>query len=175
MTSGPDLRILSHYFESCRLTAYPDPASPKAKAIRAGGTGEGLSGAPWTIGWGDTQGVSEGMTITQAEADTRWANRIAVTVEPAVRSAVHVDLAQGEFDALCSIFDNAGQGNMRASTLVRLLNAGDHAGAAAQFPRWNLAGGLVMKGLQRRREAERLVFLGAEAGPAIQDALKRYP
>ncbi|WP_446731458.1 glycoside hydrolase family protein [Pseudomonas sp. PSKL.D1] len=36
---------------------------------------------------------------------------------------------------------------MASSTLLRLLNADDYAGAAEQFPRWNKAGGKVLPGL----------------------------
>ncbi len=47
------------------------------------------------------------------------------------------------------------------STLLRKLNAGDHAGAADEFPKWNRGGGKVLRGLVRRRAAERKLFLGA--------------
>ncbi|EPF81527.1 lysozyme, partial [Acinetobacter gyllenbergii] len=45
------------------------------------------------------------------------------------------------------------------STLLKKLNAGDFMGAADQFPQWNKGGGKVMKGLVRRRAAERELFL----------------
>jgi len=54
-----------------------------------------------------------------------------------------------------------GAANLESSTLRRLLNAGDHEAAAEQFPRWNKAGGKVLAGLVRRREAERDLFLEA--------------
>ncbi len=105
------------------------------------------------------------MTITAQEADERFARRMTREFEPAVRAAVQVQLTQRQFNALVSIFYNAGVDAMAGSTLVRLLNAGDFGGAAAQFPRWNKSGGVVLKGLQRRREAERLIFLGMAAEP----------
>ncbi|KPV08881.1 hypothetical protein APR50_10440 [Variovorax paradoxus] len=173
---GPDGTEICHYYEELRLRAYPDPASPRAKAERAGRPSAGLSGAPWTIGWGDTgPDVVEGLTITLDEANQRFARRMALEFEPAVRKAVLVPLTQRQFDALVSIFYNAGRAALSASTLIRLLNAGDYAGAASQFPRWNMAGGSVMKGLQRRREAERLVFLGGDARSSIDSAKARYP
>ena len=43
--------------------------------------------------------------------------------------------------------------------MLRKLNAGDYKGAAAEFPRWNKAGGKVINGLVSRRKAERKVFL----------------
>jgi len=64
-----------------------------------------------------------------------------------------------EFSALLSFTFNLGIGNLRSSTLLKLLNAGDRAGAADQFPRWNRAGGRELLGLTRRRAAERALFL----------------
>ncbi|WP_335876684.1 lysozyme, partial [Acinetobacter baumannii] len=49
--------------------------------------------------------------------------------------------------------------NLANSTLLKKLNKGDYQGAADQFLVWNKAGGKVMKGLVRRREAERALFL----------------
>jgi lysozyme len=176
---GADGTVVCHYFEQLRLEAYPDPGSPRAKAMRAGkppAEFRKLSGAPWTIGWGDTgPDVVEGLTITEQQADQRFARRMALEFEPAVRAAVKVPLNQGQFDALVSIFYNAGVAALTSSTLVRLLNMGDFAGAAAQFPRWNMSGGVRMKGLDRRREAERLVFLGGDARSAIATALAKFP
>lgn len=176
---GPDGTTLCHHYEQLRLQAYADPGSPRAKAIRAGrppAEYQKLSGAPWTIGWGDTgPDVVEGLVITETQADERFARRMALEFEPAVRKAVKVPVNQRQFDALVSIFYNAGVSAMTASTLVRLLNMGDFAGAAGQFPRWNQSGGVRMKGLDRRREAERLVFLGGDARSAIAAGEAKYP
>lgn len=78
--------------------------------------------------------------------------------QSAVRSAVKVPVSQGQYDALVSFTFNVGGGNLRSSTLLRKLNAGDCHGAAAQFPRWNKAQGVVLPGLVTRREAERKMF-----------------
>lgn len=177
LRTGPDGIAVMHASEKCRLRAYPDPGSELAKALRAGrAIGPHLRGDPWTIGWGDTgPDVVEGLVITQEEADERFARRLAEEFEPGVRRAVRVPLNQKQFDALVSIFYNSGVAAMSASTLVRLLNAGDVNGAAGQFSRWNRSGGEVMKGLQRRREAERLVFLGMDAQSALAAGLRGYP
>lgn len=184
---GPDGHEVAHYFEQCKLLAYPDPGSPLFAALQRRGIDPynitavpldlaQVSGRPWTIGWGDTApDVRPGLRIDQAEADRRYARRMAGEFEPAVRRAVKVQLTQRQFDALVSIFYNAGADALGKSTLVRLLNAGDTAGAAAEFPRWNKSGGAVLKGLQRRREAERLLFLGSAPKPAIAAALARFP
>ena len=80
--------------------------------------------------------------------------------ERGVNHYTKVALNQNEFDALVSFVFNLGSGNYRSSTLLRKLNAGDKLGAADQFLRWNKAGGKVLSGLTRRREAERALFLG---------------
>lgn len=184
---SPDGHAVAHYFEQCRLRAYPDPGSPLFKALRAAGidpygltavpaSHAQLSGKPWTIGWGDAApGVAPGMVISQAEADQRYARRMAGEFEPAVRRAVTLPLNQRQFDALVSIFYNAGVEALSKSTLVRLLNAGDILGAAEQFPRWNMSGGEVLKGLKRRREAERLLFLGTDPKAAIAAGVAKFP
>ena len=187
LSMGPDGHQVAHYFEHCKLRAYPDPGSPLFTALRKAGIDPyalaavppafaHLSGKPWTIGWGDTgPNVVPGLVIGQAEADRRYARRMASEFEPAVRSAVDVPLTQRQFDALVSIFYNAGADALGKSTLIRLLNRGDNASAAAEFPRWNKSGGKVLKGLQRRREAERLLFLGVDPQPAIAAALAKFP
>jgi lysozyme len=83
--------------------------------------------------------------------DTRVAQR-------AVGRLVKVPVSQGQYDALVSFTFNLGEGNLAKSTLLRKLNAGDCRGAAAEFPRWNKAGGRVLKGLVKRRAWERSIF-----------------
>lgn len=174
---GADGTHICHYYEQLRLRAYPDPGSELARAMARGIPRQaGMSGAPWTIGWGDTgPDVVEGLVIDEAEANRRFDARMAREFEPAVLRTVHIPIDQKQFDALVSIFYNAGVPNMTSSTLVRLLNLGDTVGAANQFPRWNKSGGIVMKGLQRRRHAEMLVFEGEGAIDAIAKALALYP
>lgn len=135
-------------FEGLRLKAYPDPA-------------HGWS-VP-TIGYGHTSAagapvVTEGMRITEAEADAILRRDLG-QYEDAVRRAVNVPLNENQFSALVSFTFNLGPGNLRKSTLLRKLNAGDYDGAAVEFARWNKAGGKVMAGLTRRRAAERDLFL----------------
>ena len=126
-------------FEGLYLNAYRCPA-----------------GVP-TIGYGHTAGVAMGQTITQQQADD-YLRRDVRQFERAVSRQVRVPLTQGQFDALVSFAFNLGEGALAQSTLLRLLNAGDYAGAAAQFDRWNKAGGRVLPGLVRRRAAERALF-----------------
>lgn len=70
-----------------------------------------------------------------------------------------VGVTQCQFDALVSFCYNLGAKALSTSTLMRKLNAGDTFGAADEFLRWNKAGGKVLAGLTRRREAERALFL----------------
>lgn len=135
-------------FEGLRLKAYRDSA-----------------GIP-TIGYGHTKTARMGMKITGADAEELLRRDLA-TAEGAVNLRVEVPINQNQFDALVSFVFNLGGGAFRRSTLLRLLNAEDYAGAADQFPRWNKArvnGVLVaLKGLTRRRAAERALFLEPEA------------
>ncbi|HHQ6569478.1 TPA: lysozyme [Serratia fonticola] len=130
-------------FESLELKAYPDPA-----------TGD----KPWTIGWGHTKGVKPGDLITEQQAEALLTEDLAV-FELTVNSSVKVPITQNQFDALVSLAFNIGGPNFAGSTLVKKLNAGDQRGAADQFPRWKLANGKEMRGLVRRRAAERELFL----------------
>ncbi|HHX5648956.1 TPA: lysozyme [Enterobacter cloacae] len=132
-------------FEGCKLTAYQD------------------SVGVWTIGYGWTQPVDgkpirAGMTIKQETAE-RLLKTGLVSYEIDVSRLVKVSLTQGQFDALVSFTYNLGARSLSTSTLLRKLNSGDYAGAADEFLRWNKAGGKVLNGLTRRREAERALFL----------------
>jgi GH24 family phage-related lysozyme (muramidase) len=59
---------------------------------------------------------------------------------------------QNQFDALVSFHYNTGA--IGRATLTKKHIAGEFAEAAAEFARWNMAAGKVMRGLVRRREAE---------------------
>jgi lysozyme len=66
---------------------------------------------------------------------------------------------QCHLDAVVSFAFNVGLGNLQSSTLRMKYNRGDYDGAADEFLKWNKAGGKVLNGLVRRREAERALFL----------------
>lgn len=76
-----------------------------------------------------------------------------------VNHAVTVALSQNQFDALVSLTYNIGQTAFKNSTLLKKLNTSDYVGAADQFHVWNKGGGKILKGLVRRREVERNLFL----------------
>ncbi|QMP19225.1 endolysin [Pseudomonas phage Persinger] len=156
-TSAHGIAVM-HYFESCRLTAYPDPGSK--------------DGTPWTIGWGHTgPEVRKGLVWTQAQADAAFVKDLR-RFESGVLEMVQVPVTQGQFDALVSFAYNLGLGNLRSSTLLRLLNEGKTAEAAQQFKRWVKNDGKVMRGLVRRRAAEQCLFLGMGGAEAISTGVK---
>lgn len=111
----------------------------------------------WTIGYGHTKTAKQGMVITPEEAD-RLLEQDVAWVKATVLGAVKVPLTANQTSALYSFVFNVGSGAFRSSTLLRKLNAGDYAGAQAQFRRWNKAGGKVLRGLTRRRAAEAKLF-----------------
>ncbi|MEQ1697388.1 MAG: lysozyme [Hyphomicrobiaceae bacterium] len=112
----------------------------------------------WTIGWGCTEGVRQGMIITRDEATAMLARELG-HFEIVVGRLVTVPLTQGEFDALVSFVYNVGEGALRKSTLLARLNKGDLSAVPNQFLRWTRGGGRVLNGLVRRRKAEAALFL----------------
>jgi lysozyme len=115
----------------------------------------------WTIGYGTTHGVKRGDTITRAEALDRLVAHLEGDAR-AVDRAVVAPLEPHERDALISLSYNIGRAAFANSTLLRVLNGGDKAAAAAQIARWNRAGGKVVLGLVKRRAAEQRLFLFAD-------------
>ncbi|WP_434634000.1 lysozyme [Chromobacterium sp. CV08] len=138
---------LIQQFEGLRLAAYQDVVGV------------------WTIGYGHTGAdVHAGLTIDRQQADQLLRDDLA-RFEQGVSGLVAVAVNQNQFDALVSFSYNLGLGNLRNSTLLRLLNAGDYRGAAGQFPLWDKAGGQALPGLLKRRQAEQALFLAP--APAI--------
>lgn len=145
---SPDGLALIKKWEGLRLKAYRDPV--------------GI----WTIGYGTTKGVVEGMEITEETAELLLLKDLLAR-EDAVNLMITAPLTQYQFDPLVSFCYNLGIGALRISTLRRKLNLEDYAGAAAEFLRWNkgrVNGRLtVLPGLTARREDERAMFEGKYA------------
>lgn len=78
--------------------------------------------------------------------------------EAGVKRAVRVPITQWQYDVLVSFTFNVGEANLKGSTLVRKLNAGDCLGAAREFDRWVYARGQKLPGLVTRRAEERKIF-----------------
>jgi len=140
MNYSKDGMKLTEGFEECRLTAYQD-----IKGI-------------WTIGWGHTgTEVQNGLVWTQDQADAALLSDVQRAVA-AVNLLVTVSLTQNEFDALVDFCFNCGNTAFKNSTMRTLLNAGDYAGAANEFAKWDHASGKIVAGLLRRRQAETDLF-----------------
>lgn len=122
------------------------------------------AGVP-TIGYGSTR-YEDGRPVTlndppidKERADAIMLATLAREYEPAVNRYVQVPLTQNQFDALVDFAYNAGAQNLRNSTLLKKLNAGDYAGAAKEFGKWVYGGGKVLPGLVRRATARQKLFL----------------
>jgi lysozyme len=136
-TNAAGIDLIKH-FEGLSLRAYPDPAT---------------HGPPWTIGYGHTgpevvpgQVISEGQAHALLKADVAKFEAGVAKLAPKT--------TDNQFAALVSFAYNCGLANLKASTLLRLHNAGDYVGAAKQFFRWNRGAGKILSGLTRRRAAE---------------------
>lgn len=142
---------LIQQFEGCAkrradgmVEAYPDPGS---------------GGDPWTIGWGTTgPDVKRGTVWTQAMCDARFADHLKLFVRQVNQAIGDAPTTQGQFDAMVSFHYNTGA--IFKATLTKRHKAGDHAGAAAEFAKWNKAAGRVLAGLTRRRAAEAALYRG---------------
>ena len=89
-----------------------------------------------------------------------WVEEELQEYEGYLNEMVTVPLEQCEFDALVCWTYNLGPNNLRSSTLLKVLNEGKKNEVPAQMRRWNKAGGEVLQGLVRRREAESLLWQG---------------
>jgi lysozyme len=136
-------------FENCVLKAYPDPKT---------------GGAPWTCGWGTTEGVTAHTEWTQEQADYHFEADLRIFERLVDKYVVH-EKTQGQYDAFVSILYNVGPGNAEKdgiirlrrggpSTLLRKFNEGDLAACETEWLKWISPGSWVSKGLLRRRMAE---------------------
>ena len=130
---------LTERFEGCRIKAYPD------------------TGGVWTIGYGHTHGVYEGMVCTLEQAES-WLEQDVQAAADAVNRLVQISLKQSEFDALVDFVFNLGAGAFARSTMLKDVNAGNLSAAALQFPLWDRDAGRVLAGLLHRRLAEEAEF-----------------
>jgi len=137
-TGTKGIELIKH-FEGCELEAYKCAAGV------------------WTIGYGHIKGVTPESVITQEQAEQMLVEELN-EYEGYINDMVTTPLSQNQFDALVSWVYNLGGGNLKASTLLKVVNQGDFDGVPAQIMRWNKAGGKVLEGLTRRRQAEADLF-----------------
>ena len=138
------LDIIKH-FEGYSSTVYADPI-----------------GIP-TIGFGsiwDKEGnrlTMDHEPITEQEGEFLLVRELK-HVESAIARLIRVELTENQFSAIASLTFNIGSGRLKSSTLRAKINREDYSGASAEFPKWRRAGGRILKGLVRRRKAERELF-----------------
>lgn len=128
----------------------------------------------WTVGFGRALTDQRGSFLRgQAGRDEAYAQYSNLSMEQAeqflmedtskfskgVADLLKVEVSSNEFSALVSLAYNIGLGAFKKSTVLRRLNAGDKGGAADAFLMWNKSNGKTLRGLVRRREAERKLFL----------------
>lgn len=132
--------LVKHY-EGCKLKTYVDVAGNR------------------TIGYGHMSpklGVSD--TITQEQADELLSQDL-IAAECAVLSVAKVPLNDNQFSALVCFVFNVGASNLKASTLLKLINSKEYVVASKEFVKWNHAGGKVFDGLTKRRASEAALFI----------------
>lgn len=128
-------------FEGCRLSAYKCPAGV------------------WTIGYGRTQGVYEGMVITQAQADNMLREDVKYYADAVDRYNSRFNFNQAEFDSLTSFTYNCGVGSLQA--VMSCCNTKQEI--AEECKLYNKGGGVVLAGLVRRREEEYKLFMSGSS------------
>ena len=124
-------------FEGCRLSAYKCPANV------------------WTIGYGRTNGVYEGMTITQEQADNMLREDVKYYANAVNQYQSRFNFNQEEFDSLTSFTYNCGVGSLQA--VMSCCNTKKEI--AEECKLYNKGGGVVLAGLVRRREEEYKLFM----------------
>jgi lysozyme len=113
-----------------------------------------------TIGYGNTfyedgSKVKMGDKITKERAIELFENILENNFASQVKRLIKSRVTNNQFSALVSFAYNVGIGNLKRSTLLKLVNSNPNDPAIRQqFMRWNRAGGKVLLGLTRRRESE---------------------
>ncbi len=138
-TSDKGIELIKS-FEGCELKAYLDAVNIP------------------TIGFGHIANVRIGDTITQEKAEQYLRDDLQ-NAEDCIADYVSVPLNENQHAALASFIFNCGRTAFKDSTLLRKLNTGDYAGAAAEFGKWVKAGNQTLNGLVRRRKAEHDLFM----------------
>lgn len=140
-------------FEGCRLSAYKCPAGV------------------WTIGYGHTQGVYEGMTISQAQADNMLREDVKYYANAVDRYNSRFNFTQEEFDSLTSFTYNCGVGSLQA--VMSCCNTKQEI--AEECKLYNKGGGVVLPGLVRRREEEYKLFMSGSSNSTSTASGTSYP
>jgi lysozyme len=128
--------------EGCKLTSYKCPA--------------GI----WTIGYGQTKGIKEGMVWTQNQADEDLVKTALEVLNRAIKySPILATVNMEKQAAIADFIYNLGVGKYATSTLKKKVDVGDWVSAASEIKRWDKAAGKVLKGLTVRRAKEAALLL----------------
>jgi len=122
-------------FEGLRLKAYKCPAGM------------------WTIGYGRTFNVSEGMEIPKEQAEAFLKEDLKV-YEDSVNDGIEIKITQNQFDAMVSFCFNLGIKAFNDSYIKKYTNEKRFPEVREQFMRFVYAGGKKLDGLIKRRKAE---------------------
>lgn len=128
----------------------------------------------WTIGYGFTKNVKPGQRMSRDEAEQRLIQEVAV-YERAALTACTRRVTPNQLAALTSLFYNVGTGWIRKSSVIRAHNRGDLKGVQAGFAAFVKAGGRVLPGLVRRRNAEIALYMDGAEDNAPADADQQAP
>jgi lysozyme len=168
--------ILIRHYEGTRLYLYDDATGKPAPP------GGSFKGNP-TCGTGhllrvDDKVASDG-SITQDQADA-WLDADIRAASSVVYGKLGANLTSQltapQIGALIDLAFNLGGAPFKASTgLAGDLCARDFESIPDQLRKWRKAGGEVLLGLQRRREAEALVWQGVDPQEAIRQAEALFP
>lgn len=121
------------------------------------------SGGIPTIGYGSCF-TPNGSRVTMDHGEITHETAISYlefglqTAEQAIGRLVSTPLTHNQFSALTSFVYNVGSGNFQRSTMRMKINRGSFVDASNEFWKWRRAAGRILKGLVRRREAERRLF-----------------
>lgn len=135
------MKDLIKQFEGCKLVAYK------------------CSAGHWTIGYGNTffedgTPVKPGDRITQERAE-KLLDIIVKDFSDKIEKTIKTILTENQKSALLSFTYNVGIANLQKSTLLKKVNFNPNDPTIRlEFMKWNKAGGKVLNGLTRRREAE---------------------
>jgi lysozyme len=128
-------------WEGCRLRAYRD------------------GGGVLTIGYGHTQGVTDGLQWTQDQADEALIHDLKSAEAAVLKHITVLGLKPNQLAALTSFVFNLGETQFAKSTLLAEVNQGNDIGAALQIIKWHNDNGKPVKGLLRRRLDEAALYL----------------
>lgn len=158
--------------EGCYLFAYPDPVSPLYEALSRhgmlgnylagklrwkdlGSNFQALSGHPFTVGYGETKGVTKDTVYTLEQAGMALEARVREFMTQAIKDCPKLAEKRPEqIAAITSLAYNIGSDGFKNSTACKKIMSGEDSLVGVAIKMWNKAGGKIVQGLVNRREVE---------------------